>query len=278
MAEFLNLYADLSIPILLVGILSVLVIAVSKAGFGGAMGALSAPIMLFVLPPKMALAVLLPLFLLSDVWAVLLWRKYGVFRIILAMGAFGIVGQLIGWAVFDYINDEMLAFLIGLVAVSVAVQYGYQHLRAHSGKQSSDNSQIMINAKRKSFRKRFIKRAAYWMSLSGFSSFVSLTGGIPAQIYLAPLRLPRKLFIGSMCWYFLIVNMAKVPFFTELDMFTPQSLALTVLFLPVVPVGIFMGKWLVLHLSDRLFYHFIHIALFVIGLRLIITFGPQLFP
>ena len=53
-------------------ILSVMAVSVSKSGFGGALGAMSMPIMLFVLPPKVALGVLLPLFLLIDVWVVYL--------------------------------------------------------------------------------------------------------------------------------------------------------------------------------------------------------------
>ena len=37
------------------GIIATLVVAISKAGFGGAMGSLSLPIMLIVLPPGLAL-------------------------------------------------------------------------------------------------------------------------------------------------------------------------------------------------------------------------------
>ena len=31
-----------------------------------------------------------------------------------------------------------------------------------------------------------------WCGFSGFSSFVALTGGIPAQIFLLPLKLERQ--------------------------------------------------------------------------------------
>ena len=40
------------------GILATLLVAISKAGFGGAMGALSLPLMLLALPPSLALSVL----------------------------------------------------------------------------------------------------------------------------------------------------------------------------------------------------------------------------
>ena len=60
----------------LICFLSVMAVSISKSGFGGALGSLSTPILLFVLPPKLALGVLLPLFLITDIWVVYLWRKW----------------------------------------------------------------------------------------------------------------------------------------------------------------------------------------------------------
>ena len=80
-----------------VAILSVFVVAVSKSGFGGGMGALSTPILLLVLPPTDALAVLLPLFMITDVFVVWQWRHYGVLRLLIPMVLFAMAGQLLGW-------------------------------------------------------------------------------------------------------------------------------------------------------------------------------------
>ena len=49
------------------GILSTLLVAISKAGFGGALGSLSLPLMLLVLSPGPALSVLLPIFFVCGV-------------------------------------------------------------------------------------------------------------------------------------------------------------------------------------------------------------------
>jgi hypothetical protein len=54
--------------------LAVFLVAIAKSGFGGSMGALSAPLLLTLLPAKTALAILLPLYLVCDVWAILIWR------------------------------------------------------------------------------------------------------------------------------------------------------------------------------------------------------------
>ena len=52
---------DYSVLFYLIAFLSVSVVAISKSGFGGGLGGLGVPIMLFILPAKIVLAVFLPL-------------------------------------------------------------------------------------------------------------------------------------------------------------------------------------------------------------------------
>ena len=110
-------------------VLAVLAVSISKAGFGGAMGSLSIPILIFVLPPKQALGVLLPLFLVTDVWVVYIWRNMLEKRILLVMCAFGIIGQIVGWLLFDYLNDQILTGLIGAIALITAFNYVWRRIR-----------------------------------------------------------------------------------------------------------------------------------------------------
>ena len=77
----------------ILAVLSVLAVSISKSGFGGAMGAFSVPIFLFALPPKLALGVLLPLFLVTDLWVVYIWRHMLDKRILLVMSIFGLLGE-----------------------------------------------------------------------------------------------------------------------------------------------------------------------------------------
>ena len=67
----------------------------------------------------------------------------------------------------------------------------------------------------------------------------------------------------------LIINLAKLPFFFDLQIFTSTSILLSIVVLPILPIGIYLGKLLNKKLSDRLFYHISHSALFLCGLNLI---------
>lgn len=240
--------------------LAVLAVAISKSGFGGALGSLSVPLMLFVLPPRLALGILLPLFLVTDVWVVYLWRQWLDRRILLVMCSFGLLGQVIGWSLLDVFNDQILTTLIGVIALITAVKYGWRRL--HPSPQTSEEIAEVV-------KRRLIPRGAFWCGLSGISSFVSLSGGIPAQIFLLPHALARQVFVGTLSVYFFVINLAKLPFYAEADLFTSETWHLSLWLLPVIPVGVFLGKWMNTHLSDRIFYDISHSVLLVMGGKLL---------
>ena len=75
------------------GILSTLLVAISKAGFGGALGSLSLPLMLVVLSPGPALSVLLPIFLLCDFFVGWKYYRFAVRRIVIVMSLAACLGK-----------------------------------------------------------------------------------------------------------------------------------------------------------------------------------------
>ena len=129
-----------------------------------------------------------------------------------------------------------------------------------------------IRVRARAFRSKIASRAFLWCGLSGFTSFVSLTGGIPAQIYLLPLALPRQLFVATMAWFFLFINLAKIPFFADLQIMSAATFTLSALFLPFIPIGIILGRWMNKNLTDRLFYILVHFLLLGLGLQLLVRF------
>lgn len=247
----------------LFGILATLVVAVSKSGFGGAMGALSLPVMLIAMPPGPALAVLLPVFLLCDFYVGWKYRRHTVRRLVVLMFVAACAGQLAGWLLFKQIDETLLLGFIGALAVFTGARYFYRF--AVPVAQSSGLTRQALRA----LRRKSAPRAGIWCGLSGLASFISLTGGIPAQVYLLPLQLPRMLFIGTMGWYFLLINLAKLPFFIELGLFNAASLTASLALAPLVPVGVACGMYLNRKISDAWFYHIAHGCLLLLGGRLI---------
>ena len=241
-------------------VLAVFAVSISKAGFGGAMGSLSVPILVFVLPPKQAIGVLLPLFLVTDVWVVYIWRNMLEKRILLVMCTFGIFGQIVGWLLFDHLNDQILTGLIGLIALVTSFNYAWRRISP-----LKKTSLEIAN----SVSKRIFQRGAMWCGLSGISSFVSLSGGIPAQIFLLPHGLARQSFVGTLCVYFFVINIVKIPFYTEKGIFSGTTFTISLWLLLVIPIGVFIGKTLNTLLSDKIFYDISHLCLLAMGSKLL---------
>ncbi|MGB0818758.1 MAG: hypothetical protein ACPGQQ_07580, partial [Candidatus Puniceispirillaceae bacterium] len=81
----------------LVCCIAVFSVSISKSGFGGALGALSAPLMLTILPAKVTLAILLPIYLMADFWTVYIWRGYAVKTLLFWMVLTAVIGQFLGY-------------------------------------------------------------------------------------------------------------------------------------------------------------------------------------
>ena len=236
--------------------------AMSKAGFGGALASLSLPLAILVLPPGTALAVLLPVFLLADFYVGWRYRKFAVRRYVIIMVIAATVGQLLGWLLFKQISEAMLILLIGLLAAYTGLRYFAQVLRAPQPVAHSRSQARAVRAVA-------WKRAGFWCGLSGLASFISLTGGIPAQAYLLAMRLPRVYFVGTMGWFFLSINLAKLPFFIELGLFTPASLTASALLAPLVPLGVWTGQFFLKRISDVWFYHISQACLLIFGAKMV---------
>ena len=94
--------------------------------FGGALGALSAPLMLTILPAKVA-AILLPLYLMADFWTVDLaglWSELLIWMVVIA-----VIGQFLGYLFIEVIDDNTLKAVIGALALVTGARYWFGVLK-----------------------------------------------------------------------------------------------------------------------------------------------------
>lgn len=257
-----SLLNDAPLAFFVVGIAATVLVAVAKAGFGGAMGALSLPIALLALSPGAALAVMLPVFLLCDFYVAWQYYRRAVRRIVLMMTLAACIGQLLGWLLFKQINADILILLIGILAIVTAARYFWRLYKPAV-------DAVLERAALRRLRQRK-DRVFGWMGLAGLASFISLTGGIPSQVYLLPLKLPRAFYVGTMGWSFLLVNLFKLPFFIELGLFDAASLTASLMLAPFAPIGLVLGVWLNRVMNEEIFYNISHGFLLLLGLHAVL--------
>ena len=84
-------------------------------------------------------------------------------------------------------------------------------------------------------------------------------------MYLLPLRLDRRLFVGTTAVYFAILNAAKLPAYIASGQFAKADPAWSLRLFPIVLAGALAGYWLNRKMSDRIFSAFVYAATFVLG-------------
>ena len=102
--------------------------------------------------------------------------------------------------------------------------------------------------------------------VSGFTSFMAHAGGPPLNVYLLPQGLEKRLFVGTVAVFFMVVNWMKLVPYALLGQFHTGNL--TTSLAPPAPAGIWPGVWLQSRVSDRIFYGVCYGLLLVTGLKL----------
>ena len=103
---------------------------------------------------------------------------------------------------------------------------------------------------------------------SGFTSFF-LMGEAPVQAFLLPYRLMPQVYVAVLVWFFFIVNFVKIPIVLSMGLVTRDSLWISLLLLPIMPLGIAVGKYIATRIAKDPFYIIVHLLLIVLGSYLI---------
>lgn len=232
---------------------AVIFVGLSKGGFGGAMALVGLPLMALVVSPIKAAAIMLPILIVMDVVSLWTWR--GVFdpKTLKIMLPAGMVGIGIGWATASWVTAGEVRLLVGVVALLFAADYLRQRLFVRNAEAKAHNA----------------VKGSFWGVITGFTSFVSHAGGPPYQFYALPLGQDPKLYVGTSVIFFAIVNAVKlIPYFA-LGQFDPGNLATSAVLMPIAPVATLAGAWIVRRIDRTIFYPFMYIMVFMVGLKLI---------
>ncbi len=243
------------IGVILVTALAAFTVGMSKGGLP-ALGILGVPLMALVMSPVLGAALLLPIYLATDVVGLWLYRRDYSARNLAILVPAGLAGVLVGWAIAARVSDTFVGLLVGLVGLGFCANTWLRRRRTLAP-QPAD-----------------VPRGVFWGTLAGFTSFVSHSGGPPFQIYVLPQQLEKLVFAGTSTILFAIINWAKVIPYWQMRSFAAVDPKLPLLVLPVGILGTFAGARLTRVLSDGLFFALVQIALFTVSLKLVVDALP----
>ena len=107
----------------LLAALAVLIIGISKSGFGSGLAVLGVPLMAIAISPAKAAAILLPLLIVLDLFNVIHYRgRFDRTNLFILLPA-ALIGILVGSLTFRYLSDANIRIMIGGIAIFFVLHY-----------------------------------------------------------------------------------------------------------------------------------------------------------
>ncbi|OIJ89378.1 sulfite exporter TauE/SafE family protein [Streptomyces colonosanans] len=218
-----------------------LLVGFSKTAVSGA-NTVSLAIFAAVLPARASTGILLPVLIVGDVLAVLTYRRHAhwptLWRLFPAVAAGVVLGTLfLVWADDGIVRTSIGAILLLMAAVTMG--------RRRRADRDEDPDLVTTRAGR-------IKARSYGI-VGGFTTMVANAGGPVMSMYLLSAGFRKLGFLGTSAFFFLIVNVSKVPFSAGLGLIDGRSLLLDAALAVFVVPGAFIGTWAVSRINQRLF-------------------------
>lgn len=232
---------------------AVVAAALVGMGKGGVpiVGMLGVPVMALVMSPVLAAGLLLPVYVVSDMFGLYAYRHAFDRRVLAILLPGAIFGIGVGWATASVVPETAVTLLVGLIGLAFAA------------------SLILRRQTVVSPRKPGVAPGLFWGAVTGFTSFVSHAGAPPYQVYTLPLGLSKAVFAGTSTIAFAVINAVKLVPYHALGQLNPGNLQVAAVLAVPASIAVFAGVRLVNWLPERAFFRIVTWALLLISVKLI---------
>lgn len=230
--------------------LAAFLVGVTKTSVGG-VGILAVLLMALAVPGKASPGVLLPMLIAADIMAVIYYRRACQWDILLKLLPLALVGIAVGFVILRTVPDAHFERIIGWTILAMLVlDFGMSDaLRKHmSGPAMTSVAGV----------------------LAGAASMIANAAGPIFGVYLLQMGLSKAAFVGTRSWFFLVLNVLKVPVAAQLGLITVPSLTLNLTFLPVIIIGAVVGYKVLKYINIEVFKWLIRFSALAAALRLIL--------
>lgn len=216
----------------IIGAFCAFLVGVAKTGVPG-IGILVIPLMVLTIgDARLAAGWLLPVLCAADLMAVYYWRRHAHWRRLVPLVPWVAIGMVLGGAALS-LHERVLRPIVGAIILVMLAIYLYRRWR--------DDGRLLSS------------HPTLYGVAAGFATTVANAAGPVMSVYLLSMRLPKEQFVGVAAWFFLVVNLSKVPIYAWHGLFSSHSLTGNLLMVPLVLAGAVTGRWIVTHISPRLF-------------------------
>ncbi len=216
-----------------------LFIGMSKVGISGA-GMVAVPMLAIIFGGKNSSGIMLPILIIADVFGVSYYHRHAQWSHLRKLLPYAIIGIVMGTLTGEHIDDELFRLIMAIIIfISLGIMIW---LERSSNKDVPTNQTFAIGTG----------------VAGGFTTMVGNLAGSVMALYLLAMRMPKNQFIGTAAWFFLVINLIKVPF----HVFAWQTISMNTVFLdllliPVIALGAFLGLQIVKRIPEKGYRYFI---------------------
>ncbi|PSL20922.1 sulfite exporter TauE/SafE family protein [Shimia abyssi] len=237
----------------IVAALAAFLMGLSKGGVP-MIALLAVPLMSLYMDPALAAGLLLPIFIVADMYAVFLFRKAFSRRNLKILFPGAIMGILTGFFAVSYVPTSAVKLLVAVIGFT----FLFNALRSRFSK-----SEIPA-------RPADVPRGLLWGSVAGLTSYISHAGGPPYQAYVLPQKLDKMVYLGTTTIFFTVVNLLKVPPYIVAGQITTTSFGQALWLAPAALFGAWCGAAISRVLPEKIFFALVEIALGVVSIKLVV--------
>ena len=222
---------DLTVWQWLLGCFCAVLIGLAKTGAPGA-ATLTVPLMVMTVgDARHAAAWTAPILITGDIFAVAYWRRHAESRTLFSLIPWVAAGMVVGGLALS-LNEPVLRRILGVIVLTM----------------------LAVNLLRRwNPGLRVGGHPSSYGIAAGFATTIANAAGPVMSMYLMTKQLPKEQFVATGAWFFLVVNIAKLPIYAAHHLFSPASLLFdAVMVLPVI-CGAFAGLWIMHRIPQRFF-------------------------
>lgn len=212
---------------------------------------LAVPVMALVMSPVMAAGLLLPVYVVSDMFGLYAYRHAFDRRVLAIVIPGATVGIALGWATASLVPEAAVTLVVGIIGFAFALNLILRRPAVAEPKRAE------------------VAPGLFWSAIAGFTSFVSHAGAPPYQVYTLPLGMTKAVFAGTTTIAFAAINLVKLVPYYALGQLNVGNLKMAAVLSVPAALAVFAGLRVVKVLPERLFFRLVTWALLLISMKLI---------
>jgi len=217
-------------------ILAGLGVGVAKSGFAG-VSLVHVLVMASIFGDKASTGVVLPMLIIGDICAVIAFKRHAVWKHVARTLPIACIGVAVGTWLMTRIPATAYKPIIGWTVLTLVLVQLWRMWKPAQFEHVPHSFAF----------------AATMGMLAGITTMMANAAGPVMALYFLAVGMPKLQFAGTSAWFFLIINLYKVPFSLGLGLIGKDTLLFNLALVPAIVAGLFLGRWLLHHVPQRLF-------------------------